>query len=120
VLDAPCTATGVLRRHPDIALLRQNEDVAKTQRLQREILENLWPQLADGGVLLYVTCSILKVENESQLVDFLSCHDDAMALPFKLDLAHQIPQQVGYQCLPMEAGGGDGFYYALLKKSSRT
>ncbi len=120
VLDAPCTATGVLRRHPDIALLRQSEDVAKTQRLQREILENLWPQLADGGVLLYVTCSILKVENESQLVDFLSCHDDAMALSFKLDLAHQIPQQVGYQCLPIEADGGDGFYYALLKKSSRT
>lgn len=116
VLDAPCTATGVLRRHPDIALLRQSEDVTNTHRLQRDILENLWPQLADGGVLLYVTCSILKAENESQLLDFLACHEDAVALPFELNLPHQIAQQVGYQCLPLEAGGGDGFYYALLKK----
>lgn len=119
VLDAPCTATGVLRRHPDIGLLRQSEDVASTVRLQRDILENLWPQLKDGGRLLYVTCSILKAENESQLVDFLAQHDDAVAVPFVLDLPHQIAQQVGYQCLPLDAGGGDGFYYAMLTKSNK-
>lgn len=116
VLDAPCTATGVLRRHPDIALLRQSEDVANTQLLQRSILENVWTQLSEGGVLLYVTCSILKAENEWQLVDFLAQHDDASVVSFMLDLPHQIQQQVGYQCLPLDAGGGDGFYYAMLKK----
>lgn len=117
VLDAPCTATGVLRRHPDIALLRQLQDVDKTRQLQRSILENIWPQLAKGGVLLYVTCSILKAENESQMLEFLGRHDDAAAVSFKLDLPHQIAEQIGYQCLPLDGGGGDGFYYAMLTKT---
>ena len=70
LLDAPCTATGVLRRHPDIGLLRQEQDIATTVNLQRSILDNLWSRLKVGGVLLYVTCSILKAENERQIIDF--------------------------------------------------
>lgn len=116
VLDAPCTATGVIRRHPDIALLRSADDVINTAELQRQILENTWRQLKTGGVLLYVTCSILKVENEQQLSSFLANHSDAKAVPFTLNLPNQIAQSVGYQCLPIDAQGGDGFYYALLEK----
>lgn len=119
LLDAPCTATGVLRRHPDIGLLRQEQDITTTVNLQRSILDNLWSQLKVGGVLLYVTCSILKAENERQIIDFLKANNDANAMPFDLSLPHQIKQQVGYQCLPLDTKGGDGFYYALLTKTAK-
>lgn len=118
LLDAPCTATGVLRRHPDIGLLRQAQDVETTVQLQRAILDNLWSQLKVGGVLLYVTCSILKAENEIQISDFMAAHNDAQAMPFDLGLPHQIKQHIGYQCLPLDTKGGDGFYYALLTKTA--
>ena len=71
VLDAPCSAIGVIRRHPDIRLLRQSTDIPKTVELQKQILENMWQQLKVGGTLLYITCSILKAENEQQMVEFL-------------------------------------------------
>lgn len=116
VLDAPCTATGVIRRHPDIGLLRTEDDVRQTCQLQKQILNNAWQQLQVGGVLLYITCSILKAENEHQLLDFLNVNTDAKPLPFTLDLPNQIKQQVGYQCLPLDTQGGDGFYYAALQK----
>lgn len=116
LLDAPCTATGVLRRHPDIALLRQESDVVNTVQLQAEILKNAWQQLKSGGYLLYATCSLLKVENESQILKFLSQQSDAQIVDFQLDLPGQFRQAVGYQCLPLDPQGGDGFYYALLKK----
>ncbi|MDO4894876.1 16S rRNA (cytosine(967)-C(5))-methyltransferase RsmB [Moraxella sp.] len=116
VLDAPCTATGVIRRHPDIGLLRTEDDVRQTCQLQKQILNNAWRQLQVGGVLLYITCSILKAENEHQLLDFLNANTDAKPLPFTLDLPNQIKQQVGYQCLPLDTQGGDGFYYAALQK----
>ncbi|WFF38663.1 16S rRNA (cytosine(967)-C(5))-methyltransferase RsmB [Moraxella nasibovis] len=116
VLDAPCTATGVVRRHPDIALLRDESDVEQTVRLQSEILVNLWQQLAVGGYLLYVTCSLLKAENESQLLDFLAKNTNAKVVDFTLNLPNQIKQAVGYQCLPLHADDGDGFYYGLLQK----
>ncbi|MFX6609846.1 SAM-dependent methyltransferase, partial [Acinetobacter baumannii] len=67
VLDAPCSATGVIRRHPDIRLLRQSSDIAQTIELQKQILEHMWQQLKVGGTLLYITCSILKSENEQQM-----------------------------------------------------
>lgn len=116
VLDAPCTATGVIRRHPDIALLRDEQDVAQTVQLQAEILDNLWQSLAVDGYLLYVTCSLLKDENERQLLQFLSSHSDAKVVDFALTLSNQIPQAVGYQCLPLSGDDGDGFYYGLLQK----
>ncbi|WP_201587347.1 transcription antitermination factor NusB [Psychrobacter jeotgali] len=116
LLDSPCTATGVIRRHPDISILRNEEDVAQTALLQADILHNLWPQLKVGGYLLYITCSILKQENVEQMQDFLKHHDDATAVEFTDECNWGIEQAVGRQCLPIDSAGGDGFYYALLQK----
>lgn len=120
LLDAPCTATGVMRRHPDIALLRQEADVHQTAQLQQKILTNCWQQLADNGYLLYVTCSLLKAENVRQLEAFLAVHSEAVAIDFTLDLPNQIKQAIGWQCLPLDPQGGDGFYYALLQKQGQS
>lgn len=113
LLDAPCTATGVIRRHPDIRLLRQPEDVSQTFELQARLLDNLWQQLKPDGVLLYVTCSILKAENEQQVQAFLHRTTDAKLLDLQIEGA--IAQAAGYQLLP-QAGGGDGFYFSLIIK----
>ena len=115
VLDAPCTATGVMRRHPDIRLLRQTGDVAVTVELQAKILNNLWQQLKVDGVLLYITCSILKAENEQQMQSFFNAHPEAEEVKIKADWG--IEQQYGRQCLP-EPGRGDGFYYCLIRKTA--
>lgn len=119
LLDAPCTATGVIRRHPDILLLRQANDVEQTVQLQAALLQQLWPQLKPGGQLLYVTCSILKQENEQQMLNFLQQMPDASSLPINLPIhgEHAIAQQVGVQLLP-QAQGGDGFYFCLLSKTA--
>ena len=116
LLDSPCTATGVIRRHPDISILRTEEDIEQTVLLQADILHNLWPQLKAGGYLLYVTCSILKQENVEQMQDFISHHDDAVAIEFTEDCNWGIAQTIGRQCLPIDSTSGDGFYYALLQK----
>ncbi len=116
LLDAPCTATGVIRRHPDIGLLRQESDIAQTVQLQSDILNNLWQTLKQGGYLLYITCSLLKDENERQMVKFIHHHDNAKAVEFELTLPNQLKQEIGYQCLPLNEHDGDGFYYALLQK----
>lgn len=118
LLDAPCTATGVIRRHPDISILRTEEDVEQTARLQAEILDNLWPQLKVGGYLLYITCSILKQENVEQIQEFMRHHTDASAIEFTADCNWGIAQEVGRQCLPIDSDSGDGFYYALLHKKA--
>lgn len=118
LLDAPCTATGVIRRHPDISILRTEEDVEQTARLQAEILDNLWPQLKVGGYLLYITCSILKQENVEQIQEFMRHHTDASAIEFTADCNWGIAQDVGRQCLPIDSDSGDGFYYALLHKKA--
>ena len=117
LLDSPCTATGVIRRHPDISLLRAEEDVEQTVSLQAEILDNLWAQLKVGGHLLYVTCSILKQENVEQMQDFLRHHTNATAIEFTEACNWGIAQDVGRQCLPIDSASGDGFYYALLQKT---
>lgn len=118
LLDSPCTATGVIRRHPDISLLRNEEDVEQTALLQAQILDNLWPQLKVGGYLLYVTCSILKQENVLQMQDFITRHTDATAIEFAEVCNWGMAQEIGRQCLPMDSDGGDGFYYALLQKTA--
>lgn len=118
LLDAPCTATGVIRRHPDITLLRQAQDVSQTVALQAAILTNVWRLLAPNGYLLYATCSLLKAENEQQIGAFLSQQNDARVVPFDLNLPNQIATNIGYQCLPLDPNGGDGFYYALLQKNA--
>jgi len=113
LLDAPCSALGVVRRHPDIKLLRRAEDIVQLQALQQEILSAAWTMLASGGVLLYATCSILKQENESQIEHFLKQHSDAQALIIEADWGIKRPfgRQVftGSQFM-------DGFYYARLQK----
>ena len=113
VLDAPCSAIGVMRRHPDIRLLRQSSDIAQTVALQKEILQHMWQQVKAGGHLLYITCSILKVENEQQMVDFFAMHADAQEI--KIDANWGIKQTHGRQLLPQQ-GKGDGFYYCLIQK----
>lgn len=119
LLDSPCTATGVIRRHPDISILRTEEDVEKTALLQADILHNLWPQLKVGGYLLYVTCSILKQENVEQMQEFLTHYNNATAIEFTEDCNWGIAQAIGRQCLPIDSMGGDGFYYALLQKTAQ-
>lgn len=113
LLDAPCSATGVIRRHPDIKILRRADDISQLIKLQSEILTALWPLLKPGGLLLYATCSIFKGENEQQLAKFLVDREDSYELPPAVDWGQK--QQVGRQILPGQ-DGMDGFYYACLKK----
>lgn len=115
VLDAPCTATGVLRRHPDIRLLRQPSDIEQTVELQKQILQQMWKQLHVGGVMLYITCSIFKVENEQQMQNFFAEHSDAEEIKIQADWG--IEQTHGRQLLPQQ-GHGDGFYYCLIYKKA--
>ena len=115
VLDAPCSAIGVIRRHPDIRLLRQSTDIAKTVELQKQILNNMWQQLKVGGTMLYITCSILKAENEQQMVQFFADHSDAKETNIEADWG--IEQIHGRQLFP-ETDRGDGFYYCLIEKTA--
>jgi 16S rRNA (cytosine967-C5)-methyltransferase len=114
LLDAPCSATGVIRRHPDIKLLRRDEDIAALVAMQKNMLNAIWPLLASGGVLLYATCSVLKNENEKQIQDFLSTHNDAVELPITTD-EWGVPGLFGRQILTGESFM-DGFYYARIVK----
>lgn len=111
LLDAPCTATGVIRRHPDIKLLRREADVAQTARTQAKLLRTLWPLLRPGGVLLYATCSVLKAENENQVAAFLAATPDARERVIAAPWGEARPH--GRQLLP---GATDGFYFAVLEK----
>ncbi len=117
LLDAPCSATGVIRRHADIKYLRRVEDIATLAEQQARILEALWPLLRQekdgGGMLLYVTCSILPQENQQQIIRFLANHPDAQEQPIVADWGR--PMEVGRQVLPGE-DAMDGFYYAQLIK----
>ncbi|WP_236824094.1 16S rRNA (cytosine(967)-C(5))-methyltransferase RsmB [Bisgaardia hudsonensis] len=111
LLDAPCSATGVIRRHPDIKWLRKEEDIAPLVELQGDILEVLWGKLKPNGILLYATCSLLPEENSQQIATFLQNHKEAKLekLPFS-DI-----NEIGHQFFPSE-NAGDGFYYAKLRK----
>ena len=113
LLDAPCSASGVIRRHPDIKLLRHQEDIAKLVQDQEQILNALWPLLKSGGMLLYATCSVLAEENTLQIQHFLQQHTDAELQPINSDWGQQ--QIAGKQILPGE-DGMDGFFYALIQK----
>jgi len=113
LLDAPCSASGVIRRHPDIKLLRQESDIAKLVQDQQQILNALWPLLKPTGMLLYATCSVLPEENTLQIQHFLQQHADAELQPINADWGQQ--QSAGRQVLPGE-DGMDGFFYALIRK----
>ena len=102
LLDAPCTATGVIRRHPDIKLLRKASDVAQTVALQAQILAALWPTLKVGGRLLYATCSVLKAENELQVGSFL--HHTANAREIVIESDWGVTRPIGRQLFPSVHG----------------
>ncbi|WP_456377362.1 16S rRNA (cytosine(967)-C(5))-methyltransferase RsmB [Thiolapillus sp.] len=113
LVDAPCTATGVMRRHPDIKLLRRPADVEALVQRQKEILAAQWSLLKPGGKMLYATCSLLPQENDEQISSFLREHEDARAV--MLASRTGIGMHHGLQLLPDKLET-DGFYYALLEK----
>lgn len=113
LVDAPCSASGVIRRHPDIKALRRADDIAALQQTQQLILQSLWPLLRPGGKLVYVTCSVLAQENHQQIASFLAEHGDAHEM--LIDAAWGRAMIHGRQILPGEAEM-DGFYYACLVK----
>jgi 16S rRNA (cytosine967-C5)-methyltransferase len=118
LIDAPCSGTGVIRRHPDIKLLRTPEDIPPLLARQRTLLEALWRILKPGGTLLYTTCSVLPAENSEQIAAFLQAHTDAElhSCPWPT-INHGQSAIIGEQWLPQN-GGADGFYYAKLCKRS--
>lgn len=117
LLDVPCSAVGVIRRHPDIKFRRTPEDIDKAAICQTELLQSLWPLLVTGGRLLYVTCSILRKENDDVLDTFLSASEgDAKVIPVAASWG--IQTRHGRQILPGH-NAMDGFYYALIEKTTR-
>ena len=129
LLDAPCSATGVIRRHPDIKLLRRVDDIAKLAELQLEMLTVLWPLIQPGGRLTFATCSLLKQENASNVDRFLAQNPDARQLPFdQLLKCHGVQDhnwQIAIDSLTKRNGqltpvdqGHDGFFYTVFSKVS--
>ena len=123
LLDAPCSGSGTLRRHPDIKILRKPEDLAGYASLQAELLNNLWRCLAPGGTFLYCTCSLFAEENDQVLDAFLTTNPDAVLIPFTLPVG--IATRHGWQLLPLPpAAGGpdltvDGFFYARMTRREK-
>ena len=114
LLDAPCTATGVIRRHPDIKLLRRSQDITALASRQARLLGAMWPLLSDGGMLLYTTCSVVAEENDKQIGHFLSTHPNAEVTA--IDAAWGRCCVHGRQILPGEEEL-DGFYFACIRKA---
>jgi 16S rRNA (cytosine967-C5)-methyltransferase len=115
LLDAPCTASGIVRRHPDVRWLRRPTDVAQLAAIQARLLKVLWPLLKPGGALLYCTCSVFLDEGQTQVQSFVTHNTDAVLLPS--------PGHLRPQSHPIDAvlpdnlqGDHDGFFYALLQK----
>lgn len=114
LLDVPCSATGVIRRHPDIKWLRRDTDIAPLAERQQRMLDAIWPLLAPGGTLVYATCSLLPEENETQVRAFLARQPDACDQP--IEASWGVAREPGRQTLP-EDDGMDGFYYARLRRA---
>ena len=117
LLDAPCAASGIVRRHPDVRWLRRESDIAQLAALQAQLLKALWPLLRPGGRLLYCTCSVFRAEGDGQVQTFLANNTDALLLPSpghlipgKGDTTEAVPDNL--------SGDHDGFFYALLQKST--
>jgi 16S rRNA (cytosine967-C5)-methyltransferase len=115
LIDAPCSATGVIRRHPDIKYLRTPEQLDMLKTIQHRMLETLWPLLKPGGRLVYVTCSILQQESDEQIASFANKYDDIEFRP--IDAEWGIRSQFGRHTLPGH-DETDGFYYSAMVKTS--
>lgn len=113
LIDAPCSGLGVIRRHPDIKHHRRPSDIEQLNQIQARLLNNLWPHLAQGGLLLYMTCSVLPSENERQINDFIAQTDNAQIQPIEHSTGLKLEH--GVQTLP-GVHSMDGFYYSLIKK----
>jgi 16S rRNA (cytosine967-C5)-methyltransferase len=116
LLDAPCSALGVIRRHPDIKWLRTPAEIVQVVNTQAQLLRALWPLLAPGGRLVYATCSIMPTENEQQLAAFIAQHTNARN-PTQPTPNWGRPTGHGWQILPGEEDM-DGFFYGILEKLS--
>lgn len=116
LLDAPCSASGIVRRHPDIRWLRRKTDIAQLAAIQSRLLERLWPLLKSGGRLLYCTCSVFRAEGEHQAKGFLANHTDAVLLPSPGHLLAGMGAQAAASADDL-IGEHDGFYYALFEKT---
>lgn len=116
LLDAPCTASGIVRRHPDVRWLRRPGDVGQLVAIQRRLLDTLWPLLKPGGHLVYCTCSVFRAEGQEQVDAFLERHTDALALPSP---GHLRPGNViaNGEFNDNDPGGYDGFFYARMDKA---
>jgi len=115
LLDAPCSATGVIRRHPEIKWLRSATQIDAVVKIQADLLKALWPLLETGGTLVYATCSVLKRENNLQIQQFLERNSDAIAHVPAVEWG--TAEAFGRQIMPGEAQM-DGFFYAVLRKSA--
>ncbi|MBD2857587.1 16S rRNA (cytosine(967)-C(5))-methyltransferase RsmB [Spongiibacter sp. KMU-158] len=115
LLDAPCSATGVIRRNPDIRLHRKADDIAELSKLQLRLLNSLWPTLKPGGLLVYATCSILPQENEAVVQAFTEQTEDASVQTIQAEFG---TDRTGTRQLFPQIEGHDGFFYAVLKKSA--
>jgi 16S rRNA (cytosine967-C5)-methyltransferase len=115
LLDAPCTASGIVRRHPDVRWLRREADIDKLAAIQKNLLKQLWPLVKPGGRMLYCTCSVFKAEGENQAKTFVEHNTNARLLP---SLGHLRPQSGATTDALADnlSGDHDGFYYALLEK----
>ncbi|MBN9331751.1 MULTISPECIES: 16S rRNA (cytosine(967)-C(5))-methyltransferase RsmB [unclassified Comamonas] len=116
LLDAPCTASGIVRRHPDVRWLRRESDIAQLAAQQARLLEALWPCVRAGGRLLYSTCSVFRAEGDEQIAAFLARHTDARLMPSP---GHMLPTQEDASAAVRDNADRehDGFFYALLRKS---
>ena len=115
LLDAPCSASGIVRRHPDIRWLRRKTDIAQLAAIQERLLAVLWPLLKPGGRLLYCTCSVFRAEGQDPIQTFVAHNKDAVLRPSP---GHLVPQSgaIGKTVPDNPEGEHDGFYYALLEK----
>jgi len=117
LLDAPCSASGIVRRHPDVRWLRRADDIRQLARIQAELLDALWPTLKLGGRLVYATCSVFKAEGAQQIDAFLQRHSDASSLKVPGKTGHLLPLPDNGPVAGSAGASGDGFFYALLVKN---
>jgi 16S rRNA (cytosine967-C5)-methyltransferase len=120
LLDAPCSASGIVRRHPDVRWLRRESDIAHLARTQAQLLDALWPLLRPGGRLLYCTCSVFKAEGQAVIDAFLQRRSGASLAPRPASPGHLLPRpdNPGNGGTPGSGASPDGFFYALLAKAT--